>query len=469
MTTLRHAIVLGSGLAGALAATVLAEDGYAVTVVERDRLPTGPVARKGIPQARHAHLLWSGGARTLDSVLPGTIERLIAAGAHRLGVPSKLVSLSAQGWLQRYPDRQFLITCSRDLLDWVIRDHALSSRNIVIRDSTDVLELLGDTARLAGVRVRDQQTQAVEDLHAEFVVDATGRGSHAPTWLSELGLPAVDEEIVDSGLAYATRLFRAPGAATRDWPVVNVQADPRAPCPGQTATLLPIEGDRWLVTVSGTRGGEPTTDEHRFVEFARAVRHPIVGDLIASAQPLGPVVGSRSTVNRRRYFERLPRWPQGLVILGDAVATFNPVYGHGMSVAAHSVAALRDGLRKHHRDPQAAQNLQQAIARTVEPAWLMATGQDILYPSAIGRRPPATARLAQRYFERMMQTGISRRTVAYPLLDVFSLSAPIRSLLSPRIVLETILGPKQPPPSEPPLTAEELSVWRSATQHPDFP
>ncbi|MDG4790149.1 FAD-dependent monooxygenase [Micromonospora sp. WMMD1102] len=459
VNTPRRAVVAGAGLAGTLAAAVLAEDGYAVTVIERDRLPTGPAARKGVPQARHAHLLWSGGARTLDSLLPGTTDRLLAAGAHRIGVPSMLVSMSAQGWFQRHPDgRQFLITCSRDLLDWVIRDQALSAGDIDVRDTTDVLELLGDATRLTGVRIRDQQTQIIEDLHAEFVVDATGRGSHAPEWLTRLGLPAVREEIVDSGLAYATRLFRAPATATHSFPVVNVQADPREPRPGQTATLLPIEGDRWLVTLSGTRGGEPTTDEDRFVEFARRVRHPIVGDLIASAQPSGPVIGSRSTVNRRRYYERLPRWPHGLAVLGDAVATFNPIYGHGMSVAAHGVAALRDGLRKHHHDPQAAQKIQQVIARTVEPAWLMATGQDILYPSAIGRRPPAAARLAQRYFERMMRTGISRRAVAYALLDVFSLSASMRSLLSPRIVLETILGPKRPPPSEPPLTAEELSV-----------
>jgi 2-polyprenyl-6-methoxyphenol hydroxylase-like FAD-dependent oxidoreductase len=450
-----HAVVLGGGLAGMLAATVLAQCHDSVTIVDRDLLPADPTPRKGVPQARHAHLLWSGGARAIDSLLPGTTERLIAAGAHRVALPTAIVSMSAQGWFRRFPERQFLLSCSRDLLDWVVREQTLANTAIVVRGATDIIELLGDGTRVTGVKVKDQRTGEVSDLSAAFVVDATGRGSRAPTWLTGLGLPDVKEEIVDSGLAYASRFFRAPSAATAGFPVVNVQADPRAPHPGQTATLLPIEDAQWLVTLSGTRGGPPPIDEDGFIEFARSVRHPIVGDLIASAQPLGPVHSSRSTVNLRRYFERLGRWPEGFVVLGDAVATYNPVYGHGMSVAAHGAAALRHGLTSNS---PSARRIQRAIARTVEPAWAMATGQDILYPEAIGRRPPAMARILQRYVERLTRTAISRPLVANALLDAFSLSGPMARLVAPNVIIATIFGPNSPAPDGPPLTTDELAM-----------
>jgi 2-polyprenyl-6-methoxyphenol hydroxylase-like FAD-dependent oxidoreductase len=430
----------------------------AVTIVDRDRIPDGPQPRRGTPQGRHAHLLMSGGARAIDGLVPGTVERLIAAGAHRIGLPSGLVSLTTGGWLRRFEDRQFLITCTRWLLDWVVREQVLGDARISLRQFTDIIDLVGDASRVTGVRVRDQDTQAEALLEADIVVDATGRGSRAHRWLAGFALPAVREDVVDSGLAYATRIFRAPGRASAGFPVINVQPDPRLPIPGQAAALLPVEGGLWLVTVSGTRGGEPSADEDRFVAFARGLRHPIVGDLIATAQPLGPVHASRSTFNRRRYFERLPRWPDGFVVLGDAVATFNPVYGHGMSVAAHGAAALRAGLRRHGLRPGVARRVQRVIGRTVEGAWSMATSQDIRYPHVIGPRPNAVARWQHRYLDRIMQTGTGNPRVAAAVLDTMTLSAPMTRLIAPAVVLATVRGPVRLPLDQPPLTPQELSA-----------
>ncbi|GGO90587.1 NAD(P)/FAD-dependent oxidoreductase [Wenjunlia tyrosinilytica] len=452
-----HAVVLGGGLAGTLAASVAASYVDTVTVIERDRFSADAAPRSGVPQARHAHLLWSGGARVIESLLPGTTERWIKAGAHRIGLPDGIVSMSAQGWLRRWPGTQFLITCSRDLLDSVVREQALADARTTLREYTEAQELLGSATTVTGVRIRDRDSGGTEELEADLVVDASGRGSRARQWLEALGLPQAREEVVDSGLAYATRVFRAPAGAAQSFPVVNVQADPREPRPGQTATLLPIEDGRWLVTLSGTRGGPPPTDEEHFVAFARGVRHPVVGELIAEAEPLSPVYASRSTVNRRLFFEKLPNWPRGLVVLGDAVATYNPVYGHGMSVVAHSAQALRQGLAKLGTGPGAARHIQRAVARAVEPAWMVATGQDILYPDAVGPRPNAVAALGQRYVERLMRTAASRPSVAEALLESFTLSGPMTGLLAPKVALATLRGPHLPPLKEPPLTADERS------------
>ncbi len=438
-----------------LAASVLVKHVDEVTVVERDKLPDGPAPRSGVPQARHAHLLMSGGARAIESLLPGTLDALVTAGAHRIGVPNDLVSLSAQGWVPRFPEMQFIVSCSRSLLDWTVRSQALRDNKISMLTGTEPVSLLGDRHAVTGVLVEDRISREQISLEANLVVDATGRNSRLPAWLAGFGLPEVHSESVDSGLAYATRVFRAPAAAATGFPIVNVQANPRDPHPGCTATLLPIEDGRWLVTLSGTRGGEPSTDESEFVSFARSVRNPVVGELIASAEPLTPVYGSHSTANRRVFFERLKSWPDGVLALGDSVATYNPVYGHGMSIAAQSALAMDAELRAAGLTSGAAQRIQRAVAKVVDGAWAMATNQDILYPGAVGKPLPLAGRVLQRYVDRLVRTATTESAVTRVFLDAFTLSGPMTKLMSPRMMWATMRGPRGSVSPEPTLTADE--------------
>ncbi|WP_461011163.1 NAD(P)/FAD-dependent oxidoreductase [Streptomyces capparidis] len=446
-----HVVVLGGSLAGLLAAAVLA-DHADVTVVEQDELPEGPHPRRGVPQARHSHLLWSAGARAIEALLPGATHRWLQAGARRVGVPDGLVALSPQGWFRRQSEMQHMILAGRDLMDWPIRTAVLARPGITVRHAR--AEALDGTARrITGVRVSDPRGRT-EALKADLVVDATGRGSRTRRWLTELGLPTVRTETVDSGLVYATRIFRAP-PGTDNMPMVNVQADPHLPRPARTAILVPIEDHRWMVTVSGTHGGQPTADPDNFLPFARSARHPIVADLLAGAEPLTPVHLTRGTANRRHHYERLPHWPAGLLVTGDALATYNPVYGHGMVVAAHSAAALKAHLTRHGLHPGHARALQRALARTVEQPWAMATAQDMLYPGATGKRPTPADRLLQRYLDRLTLTATSRPAATRALLDLYTLSTGFRRLIAPHVIAAALRGPLAPPPPDPPLTAEE--------------
>ncbi|TPQ23247.1 NAD(P)/FAD-dependent oxidoreductase [Streptomyces sporangiiformans] len=454
----RRAVVIGGGMAGMLAAAAL--DAYAdVTVVERDALPGGPEPRKGIPQARHAHLLWSGGARAMEDLLPGVTDSWLAAGARRIALPTGLVSLQPHGWLRRWPEMQFMISCSRDLLDAVIREEVAKSARITVLERTELLGLEGDASRTTGVRVRTApEGDAVGEervLDADLVVDASGRGSRATSWLDALGVPQAPMEEVDSGLVYASRIFRAP-AGTEDYPVINVQPDARRPVPGQSATIVPIEGGRWLVTLAGTRGGQPTGSAKEFEAFARETRHPLVGELIARAEPLTDVVVTRSTVNRRRFFEKVGAWPEGFVAIGDSVCTYNPIYGHGMSVAAQSALALREQVSEHGlASPGLARRVQRAVARPVTIAWELATATDIRYPGAIGKQPGFAQQLLNRYVNRLMLTSTGRPLVAKEFLGVFTLSQPLNTLLKPEVVLAVLRGPRRTPLAEPPLLDRE--------------
>ncbi|MEV7192173.1 FAD-dependent monooxygenase [Streptomyces sp. NPDC093510] len=453
-----RAVVLGAGMAGMLAAGVLSGWMDEVVLVDRDRMPTGAGPRRGLPQARHAHMVMSGGARVVEELLPGTVEAWVAAGARRVMVTEGIVVLGPGGWFPRRPGTKFLVSCTRDLLDAVVRERVLALPQVVLRDGTEVVELLGAARRVTGVAVRETGGGPVDNLEADLVVDASGRGSQAARHLARLGLPAVREETVDAGQVYATRLFIAP-SGTEHFPMVSIQPDPRSGGPGRGATLLPVEDGRWLVTVAGTRGAEPARNAADFEPFARSLRDPLLADLISRAEPLTDVHLTRSTVNRRRRFERLTAAPDGFIALGDAVATFNPVYGQGLSVAAHSAAALDRAL--HRRQPQAAgfaRHVQRAVARTTAGPWDLATGEDLNYPGTKGKRPPPTARLLRGYTQRMMRSATGNPAVLMALTDLMTLSASLTCLARPAVLLGVARGPGRDAQHSPPITAEELAL-----------
>ncbi|GAA2254465.1 FAD-dependent monooxygenase [Streptomyces amakusaensis] len=454
-----HAVVIGGSLAGMLAAAALSHAADRVTIIERDTLPAEPAPRRGLPQARHAHLLWAGGARAIESLLPGIQREWLAAGARRISLPTGVVTYTAEGWLRRYREAQYLIACSRDLLDAVVRTRVQKLANVEIRQA-QVTHLTGTATQVTGVTTRSADGTE-KTVRASIVVDASGCGSRSPHWLAEFGVPPVTETTIDSGLTYATRLYRAPSGAD-DFPLVNIQSNPADGIPGQTATIMPIEGQRWLVTLSGTRGGEPTDDPDRFVEFARSVRHPLVAELIEHAEPLdsaGTVTISRSGVNKRRYYERMKWAPEGYVILGDAVATYNPVFGHGMTVAAVGAKALADAVRhKGIAAPGLSAEVQRTISRSVSTAWDLATGQDIRYPGCIGPKPPAAARLLTGYVSRLTRTAASSRRVTVALMEPMTLSGPAHALVRPSVLAAVARGPIRPPLTTPPLTPSERAL-----------
>ncbi|QFZ20319.1 FAD-dependent oxidoreductase [Saccharothrix syringae] len=451
-----RALVLGAGLAGTLAASVLARHVDRVTVVERDRFEPGAAHRKGVPHARHAHVLLAAGARALEELLPGVTRDLTAAGARHLGLPNQLLTHTQAGWLPRLAEMQFLIGCSRALLDRTVRERVLADDRVELVEAADVVGLSGDRARVTGARVRDRGTGGERELTADLVVDATGRGSRADRWLADLGLPPVREDLVDSGMVYATRVYRAPAGA-EGFPGVNIQGDPTTDRVARGGVLLPIEGGRWVVSLGGTRGGEPADlAPEGFTAYARGLRHPAIADLISAAEPLTRPYGFHATVNRHRRYERMTPWPVNFAVMGDAACTFNPVYGHGMTVLARQALALRDHLERH--GPDHADRLQRALAAETADAWAMAVGQDQRYPATTGPRRGRAARLLDRYLDRMVVTATGRPSVTKAQIDTYTLSAPLSRLLHPATVLGVLRGPAHPPPADVPFTPAELAV-----------
>ncbi|MEU9152290.1 pyridine nucleotide-disulfide oxidoreductase [Streptomyces sp. NPDC048417] len=457
----RTAVVLGGSLAGLLAARALAPCTDRVVVVERDALPAGPEPRKGLPQARHVHQLWSGGARALEELLPGTIGRLRSAGIRRLPVTTDMVALSPQGWYRRWAESAFMLPGSRDLLDWVVRERVLADDRIELLPRTEAVGLLGTDLAVTGVRLRSLDSGAEHVRTAGLVVDATGRGSRTPAWLAELGLPAPEFREVDSGIAYASRMFRAPAETVRTgFPIVNLQASPQGGRPGRGGVLMPIENGRWLVTLHGSRGGEPGADAGDFLRYAREeLAHPVIAELLTNAEPLTDVSVTRTTANRRHFYERAQAWPENLIVLGDAVCALNPVYGHGMSVAAQEALAVGNVIRRQGWGaPGLARSLQKAVSRPARAAWELSTGADVFYPGATKNGPTLRDRLAQAYVDRLLYTATGNGRIARRVTDVTALERGAEVLLAPGVVLGALVGPLRPQLTRPPLTAEELKA-----------
>ncbi|MFE9769759.1 NAD(P)/FAD-dependent oxidoreductase [Streptomyces sp. NPDC005808] len=455
------AVVIGASATGLFAAAALAEFAD-VTIVERDHLPDGPTDRRGVPQSRHAHLVWSGGVAAFNELLPGVVDDIVARGGRLVHIMGNMVSRAPnEVWFRRFLSTHHRnLVCSRNLLDAVLRERLLKDERVTLRQNTTALVLEGDATRITGVRVRSDGNELT--LKADIVIDASGRGSRTPQWLENFGLPNVAERRVDAGVAYATRLFRAPhNTVDAGFPLINVQANP-AKAPGQGGIILPIEDGQWIVTLCGTRGGEPTSDPDAFVDFALGLSDPVIGELLKDAEPLGDVATTRSTANHRRYYEKAKNWPDGFVVLGDAIASYNPVYGHGLTVAAQCALVVRDILRAGQVTADGtARRIQRAVARPVGGAWDLAVGQDAFYPGATDTPPSAVERLLARFVDRAVETGAANPRALGALLDVMSLEKPATRLFSPDMLIPMLFGPKKPHLQGPPLTDSERKTAAS--------
>ncbi|BCB82726.1 hypothetical protein Psuf_000390 [Phytohabitans suffuscus] len=432
------------------------------TVIERDFLAETPRHRKGLPQGRHTHLLWSGGVRILETLLPGVTDKLLAAGARKISMYSDMITLTSHGWQHRFPGDQFAVMCSRPLLDLVVRNEILATGRIDLKQGHEAIALTGDARRVTGVRVRTLDSGERSAVEADVVVDATGRGSRLSSWMAELGAPPVGQDLVDVGIQYATRIFRAPPGATTGFPAVNLLADHRDRQPGCNGALYPIEDGRWIVTLSGTRGAKVPAREEDFLRFAEELRSPLVADLIRTAEPLTPLYSTHTGTDRRLYPERMRHWPEGLLLFGDSLAAFNPIYGHGLTSAARAAATLDSQLQQGGLDEWSSRRAQQAICEGVDDPWIMAASRDICYVDcrnfATDVRLTSLAPALQRFAEAIAAKAIRAAGVAEMVANVASLTTPQSELGTSEFLSLLQRDRMLPELTEPPLRADELAL-----------
>jgi flavin-dependent dehydrogenase len=376
----KHAVVIGGSIGGLCAARVLADHYAQVTVYERDDLPDGPANRTAVPQGRHVHLLMARGAQELESLFPGLLADMVTAGVPMLENRPDCIHFGAAGHVlgtqHRLRDEFTAYVPSRPQLEWQIRRRTQQIPNVTIEHRA-VDEPVYDAARgrVTGVIV-DGTTVA-----ADLVVDATGRGTRLPVWLQAWGFGHPREDTVDVGIAYASHQMHIPEDLLAE-KVVVAGASREQPL---GVGMLFYEDGNWNVTTFGVARAQPPTDFAGILDLADEVLPPHVAAAMRLGTPIGEMAFHKYPTSRWRRFDKMDRHPAGIVPFGDAVVSFNPTFGQGMTMTSLQAGHLRRALEAPQDDLWT--GLTRATAKTTFPVWTMNAIGDLTLHNAPGPRP----------------------------------------------------------------------------------
>ncbi|WP_157562929.1 hypothetical protein [Micromonospora chokoriensis] len=426
-----QAIVLGGSIGGLLAARVLSESYAKVTVFDRDELPTESTDRKGVPQGVHSHGLLARGRQVLEELFPGLTADLTTQGAVAVDLQRDCLWVNDGHRIPRVASGLEGLCVSRRALEGYVRNRVRALPTVEIRDRCEALGLLADGDTVTGARILPRG--AGEEHHpADLVVDATGRGNRGPTWLAELGYEQPVEDHVDPQTVYVSRDYRrTPGDST--FTAFISSPSPGAPRGG---VAIAAEGDRWMVTLLGVGADQaPPTDPEGYLAFAGRLPAPELHTLLSRAEPLGPPKRMRLPTSVRRRYEHLTRLPDGFIAVADAMCSFNPAYGQGMTVAAVEATVLRDCLRQSRRELP--RRFYAGAAKVVDVPWDMAVGADLRHPTIVGPRSRRT-RFLNGYVARLHVAAARHPAVGRRFLSVANLMTPPPGLFAPSIAARVL-------------------------------
>ncbi|MER7243854.1 FAD-dependent monooxygenase [Kribbella sp. NPDC000426] len=444
-----QAVVLGGSVAGLLAARVLSQHFERVVVLERDELSGewagDPVAdprerevRRGVPQGRHAHGLLAAGLNVVEELFPGATDELVAAG-----VPSGDVLGNVRFCTNGFRLRQVAIgmtalSFSRPYLESYLRSKVFALPGVEVRCGVDIVgvDTDADATRVTGVFVQERGASRLEAVPADLVVDATGRGSRAPRWLADLGYERPREEQLHVDLAYVSRHYDVdPALLDGD---IAIIIGPSAAAPRGGAVMLQESG-RAVITLYGILGDHAPLDDAGYRAYARRLPLPYVADIVERSAPLDDAVKFRFPASVRHRYDEARRFPKGFAVVGDALCSFNPMYGQGMSVAGVEALRLGDAVARGGADGFDALRFFRDVRPVIDIPWQIATGGDATLPGVDGPRD-VRSRLVNRYLDRLYAAAAHDEVVSMAFSRVTNLLDPPTALLRPAIATR-VLGP----------------------------
>jgi 2-polyprenyl-6-methoxyphenol hydroxylase-like FAD-dependent oxidoreductase len=434
----KHAVVVGAGMAGLAAAGALADWFEQVTVLERDALPGTPSHRTGTPQSWHSHGLLAGGQRALEQLFPGFGDALGRAGA--VSIRFNQDFLEEPPHRDPMPLRDFGLsgyTMSRPLIELTLRRCLEQRGNVAFRDGIRALSLDAsqDGRRVTAVRCATAGDHRILVVPADLIVDASGSGLLTTSLLQSVGLGLPRMTTIGVGLGYTTAIMDVPADSPPDWKVVLTHAD--APHSSRRALILPIEGNRWIMTVAGRGDDRPPADWPALQTYLRHLVTPTVYNRIRNTKPVGKLVRYGFAESVRRHFEQMDNFPDGLIPFGDAVCRFNPIYGQGMTVAAKEAVLLHDLLAAEATTGDALSGLgHRFLAEAqalIETPWMMAAIPDFAFPETRGERP-ADLQHSLQFAGALSRLAARDAEVQRLVIEVWNMLKPRSAYQDPEIV-----------------------------------
>ena len=428
-----RAVVLGGSIAGLLAARVLTDHFDDVVIVEPDSLTDDAAPRHGVPQARQVHSLLPAGRVQLDRWYAGFSEELLAGGAGLATAENTRVYYNDR--LKVAVPGAEMVMSTRPFLESVLRRRALALPDVsVVRSRATALEITGQA--VTGVRLDGD-----DRLAADLVVDATGRSSRIGRWLEEAGWPAPPLERMRVDINYTTALFHRDVADPEVAFCFATWGVGRTP-PGVAPSVIDaVEGDRWIVMMGGFGADKPgrTPEDLRTI----CAKLPPPFPQASAGELLEPIVGYTQADSRRRDFRAVSRFPARLVVVGDAVASFNPIYGQGMSSAALHASCLSEYLTSRpdlDRPARTFFDLQRVI---VDAAWQTSAVPDLALPH-VESRDTLMSRIGGAYASMLIDGTITDVKLARRFSDVTFMQSHPSTLVDPGVVVRTLaLGAKR--------------------------
>lgn len=435
--TSRHrqeALVIGASVAGLLAARVLSEHFQKVTVVERDPCPLDRLPRKGVPQGKHIHILLPGGAAALDRLFPGRLADLEADGAKRFDYGRSRFYVSGR-WLPRVDSELYSFGQTRPFLDEHLLRWVREFPNVDFLYRTNVSNLLFDASGLQVTGVELEKDGEASRAHLlDLVVDATGRNTRLPRWLSEHGFGNVPEINVGINLGYATGCFEVPKDVLPDHPMLYIVGPP--PDKTRVGVVFQVENDIVFGGLGGYHGDHPPSDLDGFLRFAQGLSQPHVFNVLSRSKLCSSIVRYQIPSSLRRDYRRLRNFPAGLVPIGDAICSLDPAMGQGMTMAAREAEILKQCLERNQTlDNKFSRDYLRQVDSSLDAAWDLCCGENFKYPQTTGRRPwsfPVT----RRYRDLLATSGDP--VVLAAAYKVITLTASPRTLLRPALAARAV-------------------------------
>lgn len=432
-----RAIVIGSSMAGLMAARALADHFEEVIVLERDRMPDGPKPRKGVPQGRHLHVLLEAGRDVAEHFFPGIVPHMQREGMSVIDLTNDVAWHHFGVWKTRCEGSARGLLFTRPFFEHHVRERLKALCNVSLRYGTTVAALRrsADAGTITGVVLDDGS-----ELEADLVVDASGRGSRVPGWLEELGYARPVDEEVGVDLTYTSGLFEPPRGFAGEWKLLIEYPSSRNDW--RSGFISCVEGNRWVVSLNGYFKEGPGLTQESFLAYAKSLPRPELHDYVAQAKPLSELVTHRVPTNRWRHYEKLSRFPEGLVVLGDSVCALNPVFGQGMSAASMQAQVLAEALVEQARVRPGdviglEKRVRMRLPRVLRLPWFLTSTLDLNFPPARGKRPFGHGVL-MAYVSRLLELTSTSPHVFRSLAQVLSLKSGLWEILKPSVSLRVL-------------------------------
>ncbi|SHO43705.1 2-polyprenyl-6-methoxyphenol hydroxylase-like oxidoreductase [Nitrosotalea sinensis] len=435
----KHALVIGGSISGLVSAQILAKYFEIVTIIEKDDIKSSDV-RNGTPQANHIHTLLVKGKQVLSEIFPELEKEMMESGALGLDYILNGQYFIDGYWTPRFSSGLDSYFSSRTLFEFTIRKQVEKNNKIQFMNGL-VTGLVTDNNKHVSVKIKSGKDFSSEQiLHGDIVVDASGRNSKTSEWLQDIGYAKPEETHVDSNIGYATRCYKIPKEYQNLKEFIVILNHP--PHQPKMGGILPIEGKRWKVTMYSIGKDLPTTDEKEFLEFSRTLADQRVYDMIKNAEPESEIHGYRVRGSRVIHYERAKVWPENYIVIGDAVCTFNPFYGQGMTIAVLGCKLLDEFLKKNLSESNQKKlplEFQKELYKRNSHPWLLSTGEDFRWPTTKGQRPSAPARMMQAYADSILYLSPHSKLAAKSFQEMMQMTRSPLVLFHPKLMVQLLM------------------------------